>query len=369
MSDNRQKKHNRPVGVVREGYSDYVKYHKPSVSQTKTQPLKKSVSKKVCTKKKVNTKHKKVRKGNKVAIFLLATTLGITFFISNRDNLYFNLGFIGEDSRVEENDSLDKYPQPPHDKERLYDRDDFINYKEHCIEGSYGSERYLFLTDEYLYEMAEYAIRSLDEAFLKAGKKVIANGSSLPEFLTEEFLMGVTMSESSKRVCSLGGTPLGLPDNMDISNYGGALGLMQQKDGFRDDGDRYIHNLLGDDAYKEFTDGIDLNSVDPLISMYRAIANYTRYYDNYLYRGSPAESLIGKDKIITGAIACYNKGEGTFSSWISKDSIGQFWHYAEESGYVNNISKYMIKYEKWAKDVGYKNTNTKTLHLDEDFVQ
>ena len=357
MPDNRQKPHKTIVSKEKYG-SQSTNYSKKSSSS------KKPVAKKLNAKKKVNKKHKKVKKGSRVAIFLLATTLGVSFIIGNKNNMYFSLDFTNDDTKIEEKESADVAY-----KQRSFDREDFINYKKHCVEGSYGSERYLFLPDEYLYEMAEYAINSLDEAFIKVGKKVIANNSSLPEFLTEEFLMGVIVGETSKRVCSLDGTPIGLPEDMKVSEYGGAIGIMQQKEDFRNDGDRYMRKLLGDDSYSKLVEGIDLDGADPLISMYRAIANYTRYYDNYLYAGSPAERCIGKDNIITGAIACYNKGEGTFSSWMSDENIDKFWHYAENSSYVDNILKYMNKYEKWAKSMGYKNNVFATAIIDEEYTQ
>ena len=50
-------------------------------------------------------------------------------------------------------------------------------------------------------------------------------------------------------------------------------------------------------------------------------------------------------------------------------NIDKFWNYAENSSYVDNILKYMNKYERWAMSAGYKDNDFATTTIDEEYTQ
>ena len=368
MPDNNKKMHKgQAVKMVVDAKEDYYNNFRHSASRARPKPKNR--------KKKVNPKYKQkqfINRAKALGLIIAASIIGTTFFSSIKDKLFLNIGYqppvndptitdIGDNPWVDDviNNNDASIDEDSVTIERKYDRLDFINYREHCYQDTYGGQKYLFLTDDFMYELAEYALDSLDSAFIQAGKKPIDGSSTLPAFLTEEFLMGVTYSESSKRVCTLDGRPLKLPEGKSPLEYNGAIGVLQQKPEFREDGDKYIRSIIGREAFEQLYEGLDVDGADPLISMYRAIANYTRYYHSYLYNGSNAQQLIGEENVYIGAIACYNQGEGAFASWMKKDRISKFWDYAQKSVYVNNIKRHMLRYQVWALESEYRLPNDK----------
>ena len=193
-----------------------------------------------------------------------------------------------------------------------------LDYESYCYVGNYGSKQYLFCPEEYVLKLAEYSIDKLNKLYKNSGKmELLDNGKCIPDCITPELLAAICFTESTYRVESVKGLPLGADRDCSASNR--AEGMLQQKPVFVEDANRYSLKYGGTGYDNE-------DRYNPLTAMEMCVTNLTRIYRAYLQPDCTTYKNLGAtsskdDKLLGALIVAYNQGEGSMQKWAKSGDL------------------------------------------------
>ena len=322
-------------------YQDWEKYHNrksssgvkrtTSKSQSaKSKSINTSTTKKKSPVKKRNTRRKvanrkkkyKPTPKNALIMLLLGTSLaGVMYAVAN--DVQLDVGAVSTGTSTGTNATpLTKLEQifTPQSDEDVLTEEELLDYKDYCYIGNYGDKRYLFCPEEYVLALAEHSLDKLNTLYKSSGDmSLLENGECIPDCITPELLAAICFTESSYRVESTNGLPLGADRDCAASNR--AEGILQQKPDFVTDADRYSRMYGGEGYTLE-------DRYNPLKAMEMCITNLTRIYRGYLQPDCQTYKNLGatsyRDEVLTGAlIVAYNQGEGSMQSWAKSGKLSK----------------------------------------------
>lgn len=292
---------------------------KPSTTQRK----KTSTTKKRTVKRKVANKNKKFVPMSKNTIIMLligSLLVGGLYYAGNSIQLDANaIDYNNSEADESTHDKLDEFfSKKESEKNNTYSEKELLDYKKNCYIGNFGDKQYLFCPEEYVYELAKYSINKLNELYKSSGEMpLLDNGECIPDCITPELLTAICFTESSYRVESASGTPLGV--NRDCPASDRAEGILQQKPDCVKDADRYSRKFGGEGYSLE-------DRYNPLKAMEISVITLTRVYRAYLQKGCEIYDHLGaknsKDDVLLGAlIVSYNQGEGAMQYWAKSGKL------------------------------------------------
>jgi len=226
------------------------------------------------------------------------------------------------------------------------------NYKDYCYYGYYGDEEYLYCPEEYVLKLAEYAINKLNYQYQQSGKmNSLSNGKYIPDIISPKLLTAIAMTESSYRVETKSGKPLGYDRQGSRANN--AEGILQQKPAFVEDASNFSLTLGGEEYTKE-------DRYNPLTAMEICVTNLNRIYRAYLQNGKSTYKALAtngtsEDELLGALIIAYNQGEGAMSKWAKSGKLdGVIANPKSTSSYgadyLRSVTKYMNEIEDRIND-------------------
>lgn len=321
-------------------YQDWEKYHnkksasgvKKTASKSQSTKSKKSTSstakkatttKKRTVKRKVANRKKKYKHTpkNTLIMLLIGTSLtGILYTAAKDINIQVGAESVKPMDSTSIQDKFNEFFNPIIiDEEHEYSQEEsLLAYEDYCYVGKYGDKSYLFCPEEYILEIAEHSIDKLNEQYKSSGEmSLLENGECIPDIITPELLAAICFTESSYRVESATGLPLGADRNVSASDR--AEGILQQKPAFVSDADRYSRMYGGEGYTLE-------DRYNPLTAMEMCVTNLTRIYREYLRSGCQTyKNLVAngadEDTILGALIVAYNQGEGSMQSWAKSGKL------------------------------------------------
>lgn len=341
-------------------YQDWEKYHNKKSSsgakkttaksqsaksrttktKSKTTTRKKTTSSKSKAKRKVVNRKKKFKPTpkNTLLMLLIGTSLaGVMYAGANEMQLGVGAESLKPTYGISAQGELGEVKEPSSNEDNDYSEQELLDYKEYCYIGNYGDNKYLFCPEEYVLALAEHSIDKLNALYKSSGEMpILENGECIPSCITPELVSAICFTESSYRVESASGRPLGIDRDCPASDR--AEGILQQKPDFVTDADRYSR-MYGGEGYS-----LD-DRYNPLKAMEICVSNLTRIYRAYLQKGCDTYSNLGArssdDEVLLGAlIVAYNQGEGAMQKWARNGNLS----YALAN--PNSTDKYGLDYYK-----------------------